>query len=133
MRVHRVTPLANIPNGRTIEYRVQQAQSVARLVPPFKITGVTADIEKERRLRTQVTGDLVGILETLLFSRPDGGTRIVYHWYVRVHNPVLNALGFLFEPMFRASHDHVMEEGEAGLQRYLTKNISVQSEDRAIL
>ena len=133
MRVHRVTPLANIPNGRTIEYRVQQAQSVARLVPPFKITGVTADIEKERRLRTQVTGDLVGILETLLFSRPDGGTRIVYHWYVRVHTPVLNALGFLFEPMFRASHDHVMEEGEAGLQRYLTKNISVQSEDRAIL
>ena len=133
MRVHRVTPLANIPNGRTIEYRVQQAQSVARLVPPFKITGVTADIEKERRLRTQVTGDLVGILETLLFSRPDGGTRIVYHWYVRVHNPVLNALGFLFEPMFRASHDHVMEEGEAGLQRYLTKNISVQSEDKAIL
>ena len=133
MRVHRVTPLANIPNGRTIEYRVQQAQSVARLVPPFKITGVTADIEKERRLRTQVTGDLVDILETLLFSRPDGGTRIVYHWYVRVHNPVLNALGFLFEPMFRASHDHVMEEGEAGLQRYLTKNISVQSEDRAIL
>ena len=133
MRVHRVTPLANIPNGRTIEYRVQQAQSVARLVPPFKITGVTADIEKERRLRTQVTGDLVGILETLLFSRPDGGTRIVYHWYVRVHNPVLNALGFLFEPMFGASHDHVMEEGEAGLQRYLTKNISVQSEDRAIL
>ncbi len=133
MRVHRVTPLANIPNGRTIEYRVQQAQSVARLVPPFKITGVTADIEKERRLRTQVTGDLVGILETLLFSRPDGGTRIVYHWYVRVHNPVLNALGFLFEPMFRASHDHVVEEGEAGLQRYLTKNISVQSEDRAIL
>ena len=126
-------PLADIPDGRTIEYRVQQAQSVARLVPPFKITGVTADIEKERRLRSMVTGDLVGILETLLFSRPDGGTRIVYHWYVRVHNPVLNALGFLFEPMFRASHDHVMEEGEAGLQRYLTKNISVQSEDKAIL
>ena len=46
---------------------------------------------------------------------------------------MLNALGFLFEPMFRASHDHVMEEGEAGLQRYLTKNISVQSEDKAIL
>src|SRR2546421_11596593 len=133
MRVYRVTPLADIPDGRTIEYRVQQAQSVARLVPPFKIIGVTADIEKERRLRTLVTGDLVGVLETLLYSRADGGTRIVYNWYVRVHNPMLNALGFLFEPMFRASHDHVMKEGEAGLQRYLTKNISVQSEDKAIL
>jgi uncharacterized protein YndB with AHSA1/START domain len=132
MRVHRVTPLACIPDGRTIEYRVQQAQSIARFVPPFKITGITADIEKERRLRTVVTGDLVGILETLLFSRPDGGTRIVFHWYVRVHNPLLNTLGFLFEPMFKASHDHVMEEGEAGLQRYLTKNLPVQSEGKAI-
>jgi hypothetical protein len=73
-------------------------------------------------MRTIVTGDLVGVLETLLYSRPDGGTRIVYHWYVRVHNPVLNVLGFVFEPMFRASHDHVMKEGEAGLQRYFTEN-----------
>jgi len=125
MRVHRVTPLADIPDGRTIEYRVQQAQSVARLVPPFKITGVTADIEKERRLRTVVSGDLVGVLETLLYSRPDGGTRIVYHWYVRVSHPVLNALGFLFAPMFQASHDHVMKEGEAGLRRYCRENVGV--------
>jgi len=130
MRVYRVTPLAGIPDGRMIEYRVQQAPSVARLVPPFKITGVTADIEKERRLRTVVSGDLVGVLETLLYSRPDGGTRIVYHWYVRVPNPVLNVLGFVFEPMFRASHDHVMKEGEAGLQRYLTENKGLDIEHK---
>ena len=133
MRVHRVTSLEGIPDGRTIEYRVQQAQSVARLVPPFKITGVTADIEKERRLRTVVSGDLVGVLETLLYSRSDGGTRIVYHWYVRVHNPVLNALGFLFAPMFQASHDHVMKEGEAGLRRYCKENVGVQSQDKTFL
>ena len=120
MKVHRVTDLAGIPAGRQIEYRVQQEQSVARLVPPFKITGVTAEVEKERRLRTVVSGELVGVLETLLYSLPDDRTRIVYHWYVRVHNPLLNVLGFFFEPMFRASHDHVMEEGEAGLQRYCT-------------
>ena len=130
MRVYRVTPLAGFPDGRMIEYRVQQAPSVARLVPPFKITGVTADIEKERRLRTVVSGDLVGVLETLLYSRPDGGTRIVYHWYVRVPNPVLNVLGFVFEPMFRASHDHVMKEGEAGLQRYLTENKGLDIEHK---
>jgi uncharacterized protein YndB with AHSA1/START domain len=133
MRVYRVTPLADIPGGRTIEYRVQQAQSVARLVPPFKIIGVTADIEKERRLRTVVSGDLVGVLETLLYSRADGGTRIVYHWYVRVQNPVLNVLGFVFAPMFRASHDHVMKEGEAGLQRYCREKVAVQSEDESFL
>jgi len=91
---------------------------VARLAPPFKIVATTIDIEKERRLRTVVTGNLVGILETLLYSRPDGGTRVIYHWYVRVHNPVLNILGFVLEPLFRASHDHVMKEGAVGLQRY---------------
>lgn len=130
MQVYRVTPLEGIPDGRIIEYRVQQAQSVARLVPPFKITSVTADIEKERRLRSIVTGDLVGVLETLFYTRPDGGTRIVYHWYVRVHNPMLNALGFMFTPMFQASHDHVMHEGEAGLQRYCIENLHVQLEDK---
>jgi uncharacterized protein YndB with AHSA1/START domain len=118
MKVHKATPLIGVPNGYQIEYRVKQAQDVARLVPPFKISSMTTDVEKERRIRAVVTGDLVGVLETLLYSRPDGGTRIFYHWYVRVHNPVLNVLGFVLEPMFRASHDHVMEEGEAGLQRY---------------
>ena len=125
MRVDRVTHLADIADGRKIEYSVLQAQSIARLVPPFKITGVTADIEKERRLRTVVTGDLVGVLETLLYDRADGGTRIVYHWYVRVHNPVLNVLGFVFEPMFQASHDHVMKEGEAGLRRYCAEKVAI--------
>ena len=121
MQVAHVTRLGDNPDGSIIQYRVQQAQSVARLVPPFKITGVTADIEKEHRLRTVVTGDLVGVLETLLYSRPDGGTKIIYHWYVRVRQPVLNALGFVFMPMFRASHDHVMKEGEAGLRHYCTE------------
>jgi hypothetical protein len=30
--------------------------------------------------------------------------------------------------MFRASHDHVMKEGEAGLQRYCAANLLIQSE-----
>ncbi len=126
MVVHSVTPLAGTADGYRIEYRVKQAASVARFAPPFKITAVTADVEKERRLRTVVTGDLVGALETLFYSRPDGGTRVVYHWYVRVQHPILNALGFLLEPMFQASHDHVMKEGEAGLQRYCQDLESLQ-------
>jgi uncharacterized protein YndB with AHSA1/START domain len=133
MRVECVTPLAGIVDGRKIEYSVLQAQSVARLVPPFKITSVTADIERERRLRTVVTGDLVGVLETLLYSRADGGTRIVYHWYVRVHNPVLNIMGFVLEPMFRASHDHVMKEGEMGLRRYCAEKVAVLAENKTVL
>jgi uncharacterized protein YndB with AHSA1/START domain len=130
MQVDYVASLPDNSDGRIIKYRVKQAQNVARLVPPFKITGVTADIEREHRLRTVVTGDLVGVLESLLYSRADGGTCIVYHWYVHVHNPVLNVLGFVFAPMFRASHDHVMKEGEAGLQRYCAANLPIQSENR---
>lgn len=132
MRVERVTPLAGVVDGRKIEYSVLQAQSVARLVPPFKITSVTAEVEKERRLRTVVTGDLLGVLETLLYSRADGGTRVVYNWYVRVHNPMLNVMGFMFEPMFRASHDHVMREGEEGLRRYCAEKVIAQAEDKSI-
>src|SRR5205085_3248543 len=64
MAVHSVTSLPAIPGGREIVYRVKQAESVARLAPPFYITAVTLDIEKERRLRSVVSGDLVGVLET---------------------------------------------------------------------
>ena len=76
------------------------------------------EIEPQRRWRQIVTGDLAGVLETHFFTRLDGGSRIVYNWYVRVTNPALNLAGYFLEPMFRASHDHVMREGEAGLQRH---------------
>jgi hypothetical protein len=46
---------------------------------------------------------------------------------------LLNALGFVFASMFRASHDHVMQEGEAGLQRYCTKNLLAQLEDKTFI
>lgn len=118
MRVAHFERAKDDPMHGTVVYSVKQASSVARLVPPFKIISVTNDVEPERRTRSVVSGDLVGVLETLFESRTDGGTRIRYHWYVRVHNPLLNFMGFFFARMFRASHDHVMTEGEAGLQRY---------------
>lgn len=128
MMVKKATPLSVIPEGREIVYQVKQVASVARFSPPFYIIAATVDIEEERRTRSVVTGDLVGVLETLYYSRPDGGTRIVYHWYVRLHKPILNALGFLFESTFRASHDHVMKEGEVGLQRYCKERWSGKTE-----
>jgi uncharacterized protein YndB with AHSA1/START domain len=121
MRVRSVEPLPDNPDGRIIMYAVQQAPSVARLTPPFIIRCVTAEMERERRWRTVVTGDLVGVLETLMYPRADGGTRISFRWYVRVPNPLFNLMGFFAEPVFRASHDHVMTEGEAGLRRYLAE------------
>lgn len=55
------------------------------------------------RIRAVVSGDLVGVLDTLLYDRPEGGARVVFHWYVRVRNHILNALGYVAEPMFRMS------------------------------
>jgi uncharacterized protein YndB with AHSA1/START domain len=119
MQVRSVAKLPDNPDGRVIVYAVRQASSVARLAPPFIIHCVTAEVERERRWRTVVTGDLVGVLETLMYPRADGGTRISFRWYVRVSKPIFNLLGFFAEPFFRASHDHVMTEGEGGLRRYL--------------
>lgn len=121
--VHSVIPLAGIPEGRKIVYRVKSAGIVALLTPSFQITTIITGIEKDRRFRSVTTGELVGVGETVFYSRPDGGTRIVFYWYVRVHNPLLNALGFLLEPVFRASHDHFMKEGEMRLQQYCKESL----------
>ena len=109
---------------QVVTYRVIQAPSVRRFAPPFRITAVATDFQPETRIRAVVTGDLIGILETLFFDRPEGGTRIVFLWYVRVRNPLLNALGYVAEPMFRMSHDHVMREGEAGLRSYCDRRLA---------
>jgi hypothetical protein len=119
MVVTKAEQLEGYPNGRKISYEVKQASSVARFAPPFRLNTVLAEPEKDTRIRTVVSGDLIGILETLFYSLPEGGTKVRYHWYVRCSNPLFNLAGWFFTPVFRASHDHVMKEGEAGLNAYL--------------
>jgi hypothetical protein len=92
--------------------------------PPFVIHCVYTDVERERRLREVVTGDLTGVLETLFDGVPDG-TRVTFNWYVRVTNPVLNLLGYVAERVYRHSHDSVMGKGEEGLRRYCARQASV--------
>src|ERR671917_1632646 len=87
--------------GSTVAFRVHQAPEVARLAPPFRIHCLYTDVEPNRRLREVVTGDLSGVLETLFREDPDkGGTHITFNWYVRVTNPVLNALDYLAERVY---------------------------------
>ena len=112
--------------GTRVDFSVQQAPEVARLAPPFVIHCVYTDVEPERRLREVVTGDLTGVLETLLDEVPDG-TRVTFNWYVRVTNPVLNLLGYVAERVYRHSHDTVMSEGEEGLRRYCAKRVGSQT------
>lgn len=126
MRIARIVPDRRAVDGRAVHYLVRQAASVARFAPPFHIVSRMTVIEEQRRWRQVVTGDLAGALETHFFSRPDGGTRIVYNWYVRVTNPLFNLAGYFVEPVFRASHDHVMREGEAGLRAQLDSAVPVE-------
>jgi len=35
--------------------------------------------------------------------------------------------------MFRASHDHVMQDGEAGLRRYCTENLLARLDDKTFI
>jgi uncharacterized protein YndB with AHSA1/START domain len=102
---------------------VHQAPEIARLAPPFVIHCIYTDVERERRLREVVTGDLTGVLETLFGEVPEG-TRVTFNWYVRVTNPVLNLLGYVAERVYRHSHDSVMGEGEERLRRYCARRAS---------
>jgi uncharacterized protein YndB with AHSA1/START domain len=110
--------------GSSVSFQVHQAPEVARFAPPFRIHCLYTDVEPERRLREVVTGDLSGVLETLFREDPDeGGTHITFNWYVRVTNPVLNALGYLAERVYRHSHDSVMTAGESGLRDYCARHL----------
>lgn len=119
MEIARTVPDTQAADGRSVHYRVHQAASVARFAPPFRIITRMTVIEPQRHWRQIVTGDLAGVLETRFFTRADGGTRVIFNWYVRVTNPLFNLAGYFVEPVFRASHDHVMREGEAGLRAQL--------------
>jgi uncharacterized protein YndB with AHSA1/START domain len=132
MVVESAEPMPEMPEGQIVTIRVLQAPSVRRLAPPFILVTKTSAIEQDRRTRVVVTGDLAGVLDTLLYDRPDGGTRVVYHWYTRVTNPLMNFMGFFLAPMFRASHDHVMREGEEGLRAYCAALASQREAARSI-
>ena len=105
--------------GSSVAFRVHQAPEVARLAPHFGIHCLYTDVEPNWRLREVVTGDLSGVLETLFREdRGRSGTYVTFNWYVRVTNPILNALGYFAGHVYRHSHDSVMKAGESGLIDY---------------
>jgi uncharacterized protein YndB with AHSA1/START domain len=123
--IKRVTSIPGTSEGHTLVGEIHQTGSAGRLAPPFQLVSSMTALEKDRRSRSIVSGDLVGVMESFFSPRADGGTRIVFYWYVRVHNPLLNALGGVLEPSFRASHDRFMCDGEVGLQAYCQQRLPV--------
>jgi uncharacterized protein YndB with AHSA1/START domain len=117
MQVVSSTRTDPLQEGATVDFEVLQAPSVRKLAPPFRIHAVYTSVERDRRLRQHVTGDLNGVLEVHL-TPTAAGTRVVWDWYVSVGNPALNLLGFILGSVFRHSHDSVMTQGEQGLRAY---------------
>ncbi len=110
--------------GSSITFRLHQAPEVARLASPFRIHCAYADVGPGQRLRQVVTGDLSGVLEALLRKEPErAATRVTFNWYVRVTNPVLNALGYLAERVYRHNHHSLMNVGESGLRNYRARRL----------
>ena len=125
--VKRITPIPGSSEGHILEGEIHQPGIPGRLAPPFQLVERITVLEQDRRMRSIVSGDLVGVMETFFYPQEDGGTRIVFYWYVRVHNPLLNALGKVLEPSFKASNDRFMSDGEAGLQAYCQQRLLVKS------
>jgi hypothetical protein len=124
--VRNVFAIPGSSGGHTLEGEIHQTGSAGRLAPPFQLVLKMTALEQDRRTRSIVSGDLVGVMETFFYPGEGGGTRIVFYWYVRVHNPLLNALGKILEPSFRASNDRFMRDGEAGLQAYCQQCLLVE-------
>jgi uncharacterized protein YndB with AHSA1/START domain len=71
-------PMPELPGGLRTTLWVLQAPSVRRIAPPFILHTTMSAVEQDLRTRVVVTGDLAGVLDTLNYDRPDGGTRIIY-------------------------------------------------------
>ena len=76
------------------------------------------EVERERRLAGEATGDLEG---TGVWTLQGNGsaTRVRYDGQVATTKAWMNAVAPLLEPAFRWNHDDVMRRGGEGLARRL--------------
>jgi uncharacterized protein YndB with AHSA1/START domain len=107
--------------GSFIDIRMHQVPALRRLAPPFRMHGVITYVEPGVRLRQRIAGDLDGVVDVHFRDLPEGATEVVFDWYVRMGNPMLNLLGFVLSPLYRKSHDSVLAEGEKGLREFLAR------------
>ena len=75
------------------------------------------------RIRAVVSGDLVGVLDTLLYDRPEGGARRLSLVRARAQ-PHPERAGIRRRADVQDEHDHVMCEGEAGLRAHCDRKLS---------
>ncbi len=73
MIVKRVTPIPGSSEGHILEGEIHQTGSPGRLAPPFQLVSRITALEQDRRMRSIVSGTLVGVMETFFYPREEGG------------------------------------------------------------
>jgi len=80
---------------------------------------VVTGYESNRNIEFDSTGDLVGS-GSFVFSAVGRTTVIDIRWNVTPTKPWMRFAKPLFGRLFTANHDALMEQGEAGLVRFVT-------------
>ena len=103
------------PAGIGSVYRVHTTTKLL-----YSLTFETETIRREppRRLELRSMGQLegTGLWE---LAEEGGATTAVYHWHVRTTKRWMNLTAPLLRPVFKWSHNMLMDEGGEGLAKYL--------------
>jgi uncharacterized protein YndB with AHSA1/START domain len=78
----------------------------------------TIEMDRPRRVRNIVRGDLVGTGTHHLEADPSG-TRVRFHWYVATTRGWMNTVARVARPVFSYAHKQVMYRGCEGMARHL--------------
>ena len=65
------------------------------------------------------------------FAQDGPFVNVTYDWRIRTHKPLLNALAFLFKPLFAANHRWAMARSEDSLKLELQRRRARTDEERA--
>lgn len=76
-------------------------------------------MEKQRLIEARAFGELDG-RGVWRFEQTETGTRVQYDWTVKTTKAWMNLIAPIAKPLFKWSHDIIMNWGEEGLRKLLT-------------
>jgi polyketide cyclase/dehydrase/lipid transport protein len=99
------------------------AEVVCRSTLPYALTfrmHRAVEDPRERRMRVNITGDLVGYVQGVVAEHGKLGVLLDISQRVVVTKPLLRALSPVARPVFRVNHALMMRRGQRGFRAYLT-------------
>ncbi len=102
--------LLDSPSGVVCRFSIQSLFPVS-----IEFYTHTTNYEKLKFIEVKCWGDLTGH-GRWEFELKDKGVELRHNWEVTTQPLWMKAGNFLGRPLFKKSHDHLMKEGEKGLQ-----------------